>query len=368
MRVVYLRLTVIAIVVFGVVGTLVVRRPASLSSDVSDAWFAWLLILLGSVAVLYGNQFSAYLQGLNQVALVRRWEAITNVCALLTSFIVLLAGGGILELVIASQVWAAVNVLRNRALARFVRQGRYRTFALDQADKQVMAAAWPSAWRSSLGTFAGQVPLQFAGLVYAQFGAAARVAGFLLGLHLLTAIRTFANAPFYSKLPVLARLRAAAKYQELLAISARGMRSSYWVYTISVALMGLFAAPLMQAMGSSVEFVPPLLWALLAFGAMVERYGALHLQLYSTTNDIRWHIANGLTAVSYGLIVVITFRQLDWYAFAVAYIAAYSLVYAPYSALHSYRSLPMKALQFEMRVLLMPATALIAFVVFTIIR
>jgi hypothetical protein len=60
------------------------------------------------------------LQGLNEIALVRRWEAITSIAAVLTSFAVLLLGGRLLVLVAATQVWSALGALRNRFLCQQV--------------------------------------------------------------------------------------------------------------------------------------------------------------------------------------------------------------------------------------------------------
>lgn len=35
----------------------------------------------------------------------------------------------------------------------------------------------------------------------------------------------------------------------------------------------------------------------MGLAALVERIGTLHLQLYTTTNHIVWHVANGVTGI-----------------------------------------------------------------------
>ena len=73
--------------------------------------------------ILWANAFAAYLQGLNNIALYRRWEALTSIGAILTSVVVLLMGGRLLALVAANQAWAVINLVRNWQLARVVDQG-----------------------------------------------------------------------------------------------------------------------------------------------------------------------------------------------------------------------------------------------------
>jgi hypothetical protein len=361
MRVVYNRLTLIATCLLLTVGTAVVARPIGVSSDPARSWAAWAAIVIASTLVLRGNQYSAYLQGLDRVALVRRWEALTNVGAIGTSFCVLLFGGGILQLVVAQQCWLIANVGRNWLLARHVEGARYRDFDTGTIDRHVLRSVWPSAWRSGLGSLAGQVPLQFSGIFYAQYGPPAKVAAFLFSIHVLTAIRTFANAPFYSRIPLLARLRAQGRFEELVRAAKRGMRLSYWTFVVGIALAGLLIGPLAQHIGSNVAFVPPALWAALATAGFIERYGAMHLMLYSTTNHIVWHVANGVTALLFAVFVAASFRMLDWYALAGAYAAAYLLFYAPYTASRSYRELSVRPLAFERSVVAGPALAMIAY-------
>ncbi|MFM6369483.1 MAG: hypothetical protein ACKPGN_14845, partial [Dolichospermum sp.] len=101
MGAVYLRLTAISIVLLATLGTYALWKPISTIGDITSGWIAWSIILLASTVTLLGNTYSAYLQGVNQIALLRRWEILTSLGAIGTSFIVLLLGGGLLGLVIA---------------------------------------------------------------------------------------------------------------------------------------------------------------------------------------------------------------------------------------------------------------------------
>lgn len=359
MRVVYNRLTLLAVLMLSIMGTPIVARPISEATDVTAAWVAWVVILIGSTIILRGNTFSAYLQGLNKIALLRRWEAVTNLGAVITSLAVLLMGGGLLALVFANQAWMVGNIIRNWILCRNVEEGRFRSFKLRKVDEEVMRAVWPSAWRSGVGILMGQAPIQFTGLLFAQVGTPAGVASYLLSLNLLTAVRNFSMAPFYSKVPTLARLRAEGRIEEQARLAQRGMTIAYWSYVLPFVTLGLVTEPVLGLIGSNAEFAEPALWALLGLGMFIERFGAMHLHLYSTTNHIMWHVANGVTGVIFIVLCAVLFGAMGVYAFAVSYIASYLGFYAPYTAYHSYAALRTRYALFEPRVSMVPMVVMV---------
>ncbi|MBA7645687.1 hypothetical protein ES703_53445 [subsurface metagenome] len=123
MRVIYSRLGFLWPMLLVVFGTLALAKPISLVQNTFSAWSAWGMILVVSTVTIRGNIYSAYLQGINQIALLRRWEAITSLGAIITSFLVLILGGKLLGLVIAHQGWQLLNILRNRWLSGVVEDG-----------------------------------------------------------------------------------------------------------------------------------------------------------------------------------------------------------------------------------------------------
>lgn len=362
MRVVYVRLTLLAVAALATLGTWAVAHPIAQSPDPQDAWLAWAVILLVSTATLRGNTYSAYLQGLNRIALLRRWEALMNLGAILTSFTVLLLGGGLLGLVAAHQSWMVLNVLRNRWLCRTIDGGRFKTFASRTINPTVFAAVWPSAWRSGLGIAMSQGLIQLSGVIYAQLGDTDQVAMYLLSLQLLGMISRFSQAPFYSKLPLLARLRAQGRIDEQITVAQRGMTRSHWTYVLGFMGLGFFAAPLLDLIGSNAAFADPPLWILLGLGIFVERYGAMHIQLYSTTNHIIWHVANGVTGVIYLAISLLLYGLIGVYAFPVGVLVGYLGFYSWYSARHSYQTFHLRFWSFERATILQPLSVMLLYV------
>jgi len=363
MRVIYSRLGILWPMLLVIFGTLALVKPVSLVQNTFSVWIAWGVILVVSTVTLRGNIYSVYLQGINQIALLRRWEAITSIGAIVTSFLVLILGGGLLGLVLAHQGWQLFNILRNRWLSGVVEDGRFKNFARGRKNKKVFDSVWPSAWRSGVGHFMTYGLLQASGILYAQVGSASGVASYLLALRLIQTVSQFSQAPFYSKLPALARLFAEDKKDELVAFAKRGMSLSYWCYVAGFISLGLVGEPLLKLIGSNADFPTHLLWSLLGLAFFVERYGAMHLHLYSTTNHIIWHIANGITGVIYIVVSFMLFRLVDVYAFPLGLIAGYLGFYSWYSAIHSYRTFKLNFITFEKSTIFAPLCVIIIYII-----
>jgi hypothetical protein len=122
--------------------------------------------------------------------------------------------------------------------------------------------------------------------------------------------------------------------------------------------VALLVGPVLEAIGSRTAFVAPGVWALLALAFFAERFGAMHLQLYSLTNHIVWHIANGVTGVLMIVLATLAFPRVGPYAFPLAMLLAYAGFYCVYSAAHSRAAFRFSLLRFESRTAAPAAAAL----------
>lgn len=361
---IYARLSLVAVLGMGTLGTIAVWKPITELPNPRTGWTAWIIIVCVSGSAFLGSTFSAYLQGVNEIARLRRWEAISLLGAIVTSFAVLLCGGGLVALVIANQAWTLVGILRNWQLSRQVAAGTPVEFKPGPTDIAIFDVVWPAAWRSGVGgAFARGMTLA-SGLIYAQIASAAQLASYLLAFRVIQIINDFSQAPFYSKLPSLTRLRAEGSLTAQLSLAKRGMRLAYWSYLIPFIAVGLGATPALRSIGSRADFVSPDLWSLLGLAFLLERYGAMHLQLYSTTNHIIWHIANGVAGSLYLAVSVAALPHIGVYAFPVAFIVGNGGFYAWYCASHSYRAFGI-GLRFELSSLIPPLILMLIYAGFT---
>jgi len=362
MRSIYRRLTLILVVFLGFVGTLALLRPIGQVETQSEAWIAWGVILVTSAITFRVNMYSAYLQGVNEIALLRRWEALTLLGAAATSILVLLLNGSLLALVIASESWVIVRVLRNRWLSRLVHGGRFKSFTGAALVPQVFSAVWPAAWRSGLGLLMARGTVEASGLVFAQLGSSAVVASYLIALRVIQTINRYSEAPFYTKLPILARLYVEGNLNRQVQVAQNSMKYAFWTFVLGFITVGILAEPLLGLIRSNADFVSPLLWTLMGLAFFIGRYGAMHLHFYSITNHIIWHIANGVSGLIYISLSVVLYPFIGVYAFPVGMIGGSLGFYSWYSAMHSHRAFKYNKWWFNRSTVVFPASVLLLYI------
>lgn len=101
------------------------------------------------------------------------------------------------------------------------------------------------------------------------------------------------------------------------------MRLSHWAFVVGFAGTAFVVEPLLKLIGSNAAFPTPTLWAMMGAAFFAERFGAMHIQLYSTTNHIIWHIANGISGTVYLIVSLGLLTILGAYAFPIGIIVGY---------------------------------------------
>jgi hypothetical protein len=167
--------------------------------------------------------------------------------------------------------------------------------------------------------------------------------------------------PFYAKIPALTQLRAQHRLHDLRRMAARAMRRAHWTYVLGFVAVGAAGAEFVRLVGSTVAFIPTPLWVMFGTVTFAERYGAMHLLLYSTTNHVVAHLAIGIMVLVYAALATLLFHPLDWYGFAIAYAVANLTIVVPYAARLSYRSIGVRGLDFEREVGLAPAAVVLGY-------
>jgi hypothetical protein len=352
----YPRIGSAIVVLLALLGTWALQRPISQTLASQTAWAAWGLVLVSTFFGFLGNAYSAALQGMNSIAPLRRWELATGLAQIATTLLALAIGGGLLAVVAVYQFWVVVNCFRNRQLLKTLHHHLFAAPATQ--DAQVMAVMWPATWRSGVGVLMSQGIIQSSGVIYSQLAPAAEVASYLLALRVITTISQFSQAPFYSKLPQLAELQAQHNTQAQLQAAARGMRLAHWVFVVGALAAAALVVPLLGLIGSRTQFVGQGVWAVMTLAFFFERYGAMHLQLYSLTNHIVWHIANGITGCIMIVLAATLYRHLGAMAFPLGMLIAYAGFYAIYSARKSVAALHIPFFKFEIPTSLAPACLL----------
>jgi hypothetical protein len=195
------------------------------------------------------------------------------------------------------------------------------------------------AWKNGVSGILSVGLIDFTGLIYAQIGKTTSVNSYLLSLRVLTLLRDFSKVPFYSKIPLLSKIRAEQNIEKLASLSKKTMTLSNVIFIFGAIIIGLFSNQFFALIGSNAKFVSFDLWLLLSIAFFIHRYGAMHLQLYSTTNHIISHIVDSISGLIFIIVCILMYQYLEIYTIPIAMIIAYLGCHSWVSAKYSLRSM-----------------------------
>ena len=344
----YGRLAVIGGAAALVLGTLALVRPVSELADQGEGWASWAIFLAGSMFAFRNSLYAQWVQGMNEIARLRRVEAATAVAATAVTAAVLFLTENLLAAVAAATLGSVVTSLAVRGVGL----GIFHSLEIPQRElhkpsQSVYDHVWPAAWRSGVGVLMSHAIIQASGIMYAQIATPAASASYLLAMKMMHVVLQISMAPFYTKLPRLASLYAEGKREEVAGLGCKAMAMSHWVYVSGLISVGLLLPWLLHKLGSQTPFVSSFFWFYLGVAFFIERFGAMHLQLYSLSNHILWHIANGVTGTIYLATAVLLMPSIGALAFPTAMLVGYTSFYSWYAALLSYRQFDLNPISFE---------------------
>ena len=351
-------------VLFTVAAALVAGLPA-LSGPIAaidtraSAWLGAASVLAGMAVAVLGNQYSAFLSGSGRVATVQRALAWTGGAGIVTGFLILILGGSIFAVIVVQQAWAVVGTLwLAREADRAVEGCVYSQWGV--ADPQWRAWIWSSAWRSGVSTLLTAGALQASNFLIAQIPDRAASAAYLFQPPPSAVDRPVRPGAVLQPHPRTVTAACGRRGDEEAPAGGAAMRMSHWVFVAGFVVVALGAAPAMRAIGSSVAPASPLILAILGLAMFGERYGAMHLQLYSTTNRIVWHVA----AIRYfaGFLVgaLLLLPWLGLPAVPVALLVSCWTLYVGYCTRLSYAEMGVRMVAYERTVMLPALAALLA--------
>jgi len=193
--------------------------------------------------------------------------------------------------------------------------------------KQTYKYILKSSIKTGIGMIIGMSIIQGTGIYSTAIFSLKNSNMFLTYLNYISAIGKFANAPFQSKLPKLNRLYAQSQMKHF---NTMYLSRLYYV-SFLVAILSLIASFFIIIFFPAYEF-NYILWLCLTLMIFAQRLGAINLQIYTVTNDIKWYFSNGIT----GLIALAFFyvlspvNNLTDLVFVIIY--AYIIFYIPYNS------------------------------------
>jgi len=356
---IYNRMGLAALVIGGIGGTLAIAEPIAHISNQWVGWTAWFAVLISTCINFRLGIYAAYLQGTERIANFRRWEIFSGILTIVISISVILAGGGLLGLVLSTQVGMLTTSLINHRLATSSPVDKIIWHTSNAWNNEVWQSTWPPALRSGLGILMTIGTIQGSAIIYAQFASPAEVAAYLLAIRLMQTLVNLANAPFYTKLPVLARLYAEGRKTELVHSARIGMLQANSVLLSGTIFLGIFAEYILKLIGSQTNFISTQVWWILALSTVLERIGAMHLQLYTITNHVVWHIANGIAGLIMLIAIPMFYSAYGVIGLPMGALAGFGGFYLPYSVIKSYKAFQIRPSRLDLTANILPVFCLL---------
>jgi hypothetical protein len=343
---IFAALTVASALLMATVGSWAVWKPIAATGHSFQAWFAWGVIVAGSSLSFWVTHYVSILQGMNRLAEWRRWETVLSLGSIFSAFFVLLAGGKLLGIALAYQAWTIVGLVLYRAICQPV-LAPVRSGPAHRWERSVFAVAWNSAWKSGLTNILTFGLVQSTGIIQAQFGSPGSTATYNFMLRLVTLISQVAQAPFLSKLPELARLRALGDLAAQRQLLTRGMRLTHWSVVAAVAAVAI-AMPLgLELIKSKSVTFDPILWVFFGTNLFFDRLGGMLHQIRNLTNHPMEHFGMfGYFTLNVTLMVLLQ-PVLGMYAYPVAMLGTQLLFAVWFNGAIAYHVIGIGALRFE---------------------
>lgn len=353
----YFFLSIFLIIVLCILGYFSLQIPFNDLLNRNEGWYSFAIVLTAIFINFNGSKYRLFLQGINKVALIQRNQAIVNILTITSSIIVVLTTKSLIALIFIQQIGVVIMVIVLKYLSnKNFTESKPLSLTYEKIDVKLIKSIFPIAWRSWVGVLMSYGLVQVSGIIVAQYANSSQTSSYLLSIRLIDIVKNFANAPFYSKIPYMNQLFMLKDKKPLLALATQRIKYTLLILTFSMGIIILFGNYILKLINSNVNLVNNNMLIILMLAAFFERYGALHIQLLSLSNNIIWHIANSITGT---LFVVFSYCLVNLgaepvFAFSSALLVSYILFYSWYSSYKSYAFYKMNFLETEYRTTLMP--------------
>ncbi len=325
-RTIYRHLSIGVFFILGAWGTYSISLRAHETSNPAHTWLAWGLTLLGAVFEMYAGWWNVYLRGLNRVLLCARILTMAFTVKFVVSCTLLLAGGGLLSVPIASLISSFLQrELSRRHSMKFLSPhpspppSRAEVWAL-------FRTLWPNGWRMGLHYLSAYLTVNtFICLKLVNTTANSQYA---LSVQIMNILQGMSLVWLQVKWPLIGQHMARQDFASLRKV----FRTRLLLQLLTFTMLAIVVIPLAQPIVHWVKpdkYVLPLAWlALLAVNALLETHFVSWTTLINISNQLpflRSTIFTNIGALLLALVLV-RFTSLGYGAFVLAPLLAGSVV------------------------------------------
>ena len=329
---IYLAMALVGTLIIGLIGTLVMMGPVAALSNPVEGWKAWAFTAVAVPFALMNGNNASVLIGCDRITTLRRVESVIGLLQILSISMVVVVTENLAWIAASYTFWTVAGFALNRWQRQAVLRGQEGLAASDMPrvwNPEVLRVAWAAGWRSGVGVLLSTGIIQGTGMIMPQIASAEISAAYLLLLRLMTVASQLSQAPFYSRLPAMAKANAGGSRAEMVALAKYGLKLSLWTMVVGIfGILFIFPQALLWINGS-VRMPPSSLSLLLALAFFAERYGAMHMQIYTLSNHVIWHRVNGLTGIAIIVAFALLWPMVGTVAMPMAMLGGYGLYLCP---------------------------------------
>jgi hypothetical protein len=253
-------------------------RPVALHAVV-----AFLLLLVGTAFNMTGLFWGAILYGMDRVRQYNQWMVAGLVANYVVTLAGLIAGAGIVALVIGQILGGLVPRLGARhVVSEQLRGAEPAAAGIGIAWRDL----WPTTWRAGVLTLCTYLMFGTTTLLCSVFADIRTAASYGLTFQLAVMLHTTSALWVWVKIPVLGAMRVQGNWTGVLRLLRRRLPASVVTYVVGATVMA-FAAPwALSHLHSRTEMLPPA--AMMALLALVglDLIVSLHSLLLQTGNEV----------------------------------------------------------------------------------
>jgi len=302
-----------------------------------DGYYAILFMSIAIGVTLNGGGAIAYLQGKSKIYVYRNIESLATIS---TIIILLVVVEFFSSLMIVAAIYSAGQIIALSWIGYIARSDQTKLNIENNSYKKIILQEIIGvSWKSGLGIASTYIAIQSIGIIVSLLATPEEGNFFLLAQRIMQAVASLGNVPFYVTLPKLAEAYIQNNRQYIFESTKKTILQSNILTAASLTIIGYCwlnfekIAPIGFSL-RAFEFssVP---WFYLCVALIIERAGAMYLQIYTLSNIVIWHKLNSLSSVVMLAGMPILYKYMGVEGLPASIIISYLLIYLPVSIVKS---------------------------------
>lgn len=330
-RKIYTRCTFIYFFILASIGTLVIFSSVEVTAESSMSW-GWLVVCQS--IMMYGKYYEVILRGANKIAMLNNMDSITNLFVALALLIVVYFFSSLFTLIFVSQgVWLCI-LIRNKYLC-----ARYVQLDNDLEVGYNYQSILNDSWKTGVMSISSHLIVNMSGVLMSLFIKGDSLNAFLVSMKIIQVVNQISWAPFYSKLPLLNKLRVNASVEVFANESLRYLNRSVYVLLIGMFSLCILVYTNNNFLFFDVNLQPLTFFILLTISYYCERMSSMHAQIYMTTNKIPFYKTYPINALIFLLSLIVFSNDYGALAYPISILISQLIINLPFNIYWSLKSL-----------------------------